>query len=449
MATEPKISPWRRPSRWIPLLLLLFAIVSFAAYRIASNSGVTRTLATLRGQGLPTSPTELDKWYTFVPAQENAALAFQDAYSLYNTPSKTNDPSEMKAFEMILGEPLPEPLAHAVELVVTDNREAIAQAHKAAKLRKSRYPINLTQGFATLLPHLAQLRSLSHLLKWEAVWQSAKGNKNDSLNAVRTGFAIAASLENEPLLISELVRIAILNQALIALERVLTEQELTEPELISFTNLLDRAQEQGKISMQRAMKGERAAAISAFKMDFKTFESLMAGSSGAEPWEILLFELRRSLGVNDQDMAYYLARMADYDTALQQDYPAMLQQTKTITDRFQQDFGKSRIRFMISGMILPSLEKGTERAAISAAQLRCARMALAIERYRLKNGTLPSLDVLVPDFLETIPLDPVSNEPIYYEKLRVGFRLTCEAATELKNKGKKNSEPEVAFTVLR
>ena len=77
------------------------------------------------------------------------------------------------------------------------------------------------------------------------------------------------------------------------------------------------------------------------------------------------------------------------------------------------------------------------------------RMALAIERYRLKNGTLPSLDVLVPDFLETIPLDPVSNEPIYYEKLRVGFRLTCEAATELKNKGKKNSEPEVAFTVLR
>ena len=47
--------------------------------------------------------------------------------------------------------------------------------------------------------------------------------------------------------------------------------------------------------------------------------------------------------------------------------------------------------------------------------LQCAETALAIERYRLKYQFLPaSLEDLVPEFIDTVPLDPFDGKPIRY-----------------------------------
>jgi hypothetical protein len=51
-------------------------------------------------------------------------------------------------------------------------------------------------------------------------------------------------------------------------------------------------------------------------------------------------------------------------------------------------------------------------------QLSCAETALAIERYRLKYGRLPdSLDRLVGEFIDKVPLDPFDGKPMRYRKL--------------------------------
>ena len=47
--------------------------------------------------------------------------------------------------------------------------------------------------------------------------------------------------------------------------------------------------------------------------------------------------------------------------------------------------------------------------------MRQAHIAMAITRYRLKHGTSPSqLQVLVPDELPAIPLDPFDGQPMKY-----------------------------------
>jgi hypothetical protein len=51
------------------------------------------------------------------------------------------------------------------------------------------------------------------------------------------------------------------------------------------------------------------------------------------------------------------------------------------------------------------------------ADLRCARAALAAERYRRSHGDWPqSLADLVPRFLPTVPLDPFDGKPLRYRK---------------------------------
>ena len=51
------------------------------------------------------------------------------------------------------------------------------------------------------------------------------------------------------------------------------------------------------------------------------------------------------------------------------------------------------------------------------AQLDLARLALALERHRLANGTYPeTLDALAPRFLEKIPRDVINGQPLHYRR---------------------------------
>lgn len=71
---------------------------------------------------------------------------------------------------------------------------------------------------------------------------------------------------------------------------------------------------------------------------------------------------------------------------------------------------------LLAGMMLPSLEKATDWHLERLARLRAARTALALDRYKGRNGRFPSaLDELAPEFIETIPLDPFVDGPFEYE----------------------------------
>jgi hypothetical protein len=163
----------------------------------------------------------------------------------------------------------------------------------------------------------------------------------------------------------------------------------------------------------------------------------------------VLFDVRKALGMHNRDRMFYLQRMGENEAALTNDYPEMLRAAEEVTDRMEEGFGAHRFRYLISGMLLPALSKGAQKEALLAAQLRCAKAALAIERFRLTNGRLPEIKELVPEYLVEWPSDTVDGEQIEYEKLTKGYILTSLGATALKNKGKKTNFTDVAFSVLR
>ncbi len=71
------------------------------------------------------------------------------------------------------------------------------------------------------------------------------------------------------------------------------------------------------------------------------------------------------------------------------------------------------------------------------AKLRVAQAALAVQRYRLQNGKLPDLiDNLVPDFLESVPLDPFDGKELKYIKLDRGFVIYSIGEDQSDDNGK-------------
>src|SRR5687768_7775318 len=191
-AVERK-APWRRPKIWLPLVLAMFVIGSFAIYYFNAKSEVEAELAAIRQRGFPVSPVELDAWYRKVPAESNAALAFQEAYSLHVEPGPDN-PQEIGK-ELKVGEALSDELRAATENYLKDNAETLEQIHLAAQLREGRFPVDLKLGFNALLPHLAPVKRLGVLMKWQVIYQSEQGNREAAVQGLEDGFAIARVLE--------------------------------------------------------------------------------------------------------------------------------------------------------------------------------------------------------------------------------------------------------------
>ena len=62
--------------------------------------------------------------------------------------------------------------------------------------------------------------------------------------------------------------------------------------------------------------------------------------------------------------------------------------------------------------------------ADSLADVRLARAALAVERFRLARGRLPEhLAELAPQFLFATPVDPFDGAPLRYRRLAKGYLI--------------------------
>mgnify|MGYP001612729570 CR=1 FL=1 len=68
---------------------------------------------------------------------------------------------------------------------------------------------------------------------------------------------------------------------------------------------------------------------------------------------------------------------------------------------------------IFAAMLFPALNKAIVKSAQMQTFVDAARVACALERYRLTEGKLPeNLDALVPRFIETIPTDVIDGKPL-------------------------------------
>ena len=438
-------------------------VLSILLFRFTANSGVKREIEAIRKRGHPASALELDVWYKQVPREKNAALRFTDAFASLKT-AYLNNKNPFRNFGNLFGEeqllsPIPDTLAQEITSHVEANSEALEILHEAAQLTDSRYPIDLTRGPATLLPHLANVKESARLLQLDAVLHSSNQDGAAAVRSLQTGFALARSLRNEPLLISELVRIASVTLLLQAMERVTNEQILTEKELVSLSASIRQCEEDGWTAMQRAFIGERAGGVSTFQLSAQHLEQLgsgLSGSSSVDTWEEMLFvfafSTRRVVGMHDRDLAFFLESMGQLEEIAAPDYPRLLEGAEKTDAKIESEVSRHPIKYMISRMLLPALTKASIKEATLASRLRCAEMALAIERHRLKHGgALPSMKDLVPALLPSVPKDPVDHQPLQYEALRPkGYRIVGAATAAEANKGRASTNRiDVAFSVLR
>ena len=112
--------------------------------------------------------------------------------------------------------------------------------------------------------------------------------------------------------------------------------------------------------------------------------------------------------------------------------------------------------FFITRMLVPTMNTIAMVDLRQIAQLDCALTALEVERYRLAEGRLPeTLEVLVPKFIEAVPIDPFDGKPLRYKRLDKGYTIYSigedgeDNGGVPKSKVQKDEKFDLPFTVER
>jgi hypothetical protein len=72
---------------------------------------------------------------------------------------------------------------------------------------------------------------------------------------------------------------------------------------------------------------------------------------------------------------------------------------------------------VVTHLVMPAIIRVSEAHRSSAGRLRCAFVAVALERYRRDHGRWPeTLDALVPKYLKMVPRDPQDGQPLRYKR---------------------------------
>jgi hypothetical protein len=447
-----KKTRWKLKFSHILIALLLIGIAGFIFFRVSLKSKLQKKLDAIHAAGFPITCAELHDWYAIPEGAENAAHYLMDAFSYYQEWS-----GEKRELLPIMGQaqlpPRTEPLSEETKAVVAeclaDNQQALELLHEGAAIKHCRYPVDLTQGFAALMPFLGEIRNGARLFQLEAVLHAENAQPELAVRSITSIFGLARSLSKEPMIISHLVRIACQASGVSSLERVLNRTELTDGQLVHLGQTVTNAQDLSGLS--RAFAGERCPII-----DFFREPTARKVQFVDEPASAPFMVLYRAAGLSDKEALVYLDLMDGYIKASKLPLHERRQAFEAVDDKLSKT---SKIHVFLH-ILMPALSRATTLDLRAIAHLRTAQVAIAIQRYRLTTGKLPdTLSDLLPAYLDSVPEDPFDGKHIRYQKLDLGFVAYSIGENERDDGGKerppeskrtrKSSAYDITFIIQR
>jgi hypothetical protein len=92
--------------------------------------------------------------------------------------------------------------------------------------------------------------------------------------------------------------------------------------------------------------------------------------------------------------------------------PTLVQQSQAAIERL-----RPRPYDALSQLLLPGVAGCSEKFARAQTTVDLARVACALERYRLANGQFPeTLEGLTPKFIDKLPRDVIDGQPLKYQR---------------------------------
>lgn len=345
-----------------------------------------------------------------VVESENRARAMRAAAALVG--DQTHVQQSLTRFQAERG---PTPVPADLQAFVESNRAAVRVADEARHRRLSNWDVDYrTLNYS---PGLLEIRRLSTVLYLDARMQLDAGRADDAVRPVATGLALSSSMRQEPSLITQLIRCAVALQHFEAVQRLISESELSQASLELLARAL--AENRTPAPMHLGLLGElktfsRALGLAA---DGDVDSLLRASNQGqvSRQYRPFAWMLRPMLRVAHVQYLEQMGRLLDAEAG-----PRPRPVVTTAPPRVS----------LVPGAVAAGtagLERAMDTGDVHASTLALTELAVALRRHRLANGAYPeSLASLSPVFIDSVPSDALTGTPFTYTRQSAGFTLRSE-----------------------
>jgi hypothetical protein len=348
----------------------------------------------------------------------------------YRAPAQTNRNSAIATNEFPIASQ-PQSPAEDVLLALSKYDPAIEELREASRLSYSRFPLEYDKDdlAAILLPHLAKLKRCSQVLQLRAIAELQNGQTEKALADVTLALQLTGKIRTEPCLISHLVRIAMLRIILQPVWEGLAEHKWSDEQLVALDAELAKLDffPDYKLAMhcELGFQGGEMDRLRRHPEHLQDFWAL-GGDEAKSSKQLLPGKITAHLipaGWFYQNHFRCARMMMEYYIPL----------ANVNQDTFSPDLArhcdaaltaeiKSASPFnMLERLMLPALGNAAKKFAYGQASVNLARVAIALERYRLAHDEYPeALDMLVPQFMEKLPHDIINGQPLHYRRTSDG-----------------------------
>jgi hypothetical protein len=331
------------------------------------------------------------------------------------------------------------------------NRQILEEIRRILGATGFSFNLNYKQGPNLLLPHLAKLKAVAHRLSDATLCDLHNGRINEAAAHLDALIGLPEVFRDEPLIISQLVRIAIAAIAVGPTWEALQAEGWTDEQLAGFHKRWEsleflQAMEHA-IEMERAVGIEMIERLRRSSAERKQMfsggffgapgapQGLAAPSTASDVPDYALELGKKTLSSagsfaretawlwlwSYHDERRYLEMIQTMLEVPRQvrrtgSLAAALSETRSASQRLRQSEDSGSAKYFLATRIAPALEKASVKAARLETQREMAVAAIALKRYQLRHHRLPpTLALLTPEFLASVPRDFMDGKELRYQ----------------------------------
>jgi len=380
--------------------------------------------------------------------EDNAWPHYEKAISLYTEPNQElNNMVKFTASGRIslggLTEEEQQKIGKWVKLNEAAWQEFVAASSKSYCYREYQYGPNTTDEakwlFNVLMPHLAEIKGLARLGRWQAQIQIDANQPRQALEDCLSIARAGSHWQGKGTLIEQLVGLAISNLACEEMLNIAGTKDLSPIDLKHLQQQLSQIYPQSFPLMN--MEGERLLFMDAVQHLFT--ESGPGGGHLVPHKLVYLGDITGSadeVRINMVRLPFYTAaamvhagrdetiakgnEIYDYQgkRAKMTPYQRHISDPNGFNDMIS---ALSKYRYFLIHIIMPAVDRASEIAYRGKASYQATITILAIRRWRLEKNEYPAkLDELVAaGYLKELPADPFSDKTLVYKKTGDDFTL--------------------------
>jgi hypothetical protein len=344
--------------------------------------------------------------------------------------NSTNKGAKQKAGLTAAHFTVPEAAAGVIAKL-SEAEPVFAELQEASKRPSSRFNLHYDDEdpAAIMLPHLAVVKRLTQVLALRACAELALGQTDQAFEDTKLLLHLTDACKDEPLLISQFVRMAQLGLSLQPIAEGMNQW--SEPQLRSLQARLARYD--FCADARRGLSAERfwsSAIIEGIRRSPEKLNMLGAMSGGqhsgfelgallmrAAPKGWFNFEQLNCACMTDECL------LPTIDLAARRISPRLSrgadERIVGLTKRSLAGLYFNHLFFC--SFLVPGTSRAAQKAAFGQTAIDCALIACALERYHRQHGQFPeSLGALQPQFIQELPHDIVNGEQLKYRRAETG-----------------------------